>query len=330
MKGILKYITKNIMRAILVVIAVSILSFILVSSSPIDPIQAYVGEIGMANMTPERLAKLEAYFGTDTPPIERYFNWFKAFVQGDMGDSLIYRKPVVKVIGVRVVNSLALMITAWILSGVLGFFMGIIAGLHKGKWIDKLIKGYSLLLASTPTFWLALLLLMIFSVWLKVLPIGLSVPIGKAAADVTIFDSIRHLILPSITLSVIGVANIALQTREKMIGVMEDDYVLFSKARGQSIRTIVNHHGLRNIVLPAITLQFASISEIFGGSILVEQVFSYPGLGSTAISAGLRGDAPLLLGIAVISAAVVFTGNMISNILYGVIDPRIRRGGIYE
>lgn len=330
MNGVLKYVIKNITRAIIVLIAVSILSFVLVSVSPIDPIQAYVGEVGMANMTPERLDKLEAYFGTDTPPVERYFTWFTDFIRGDMGDSLIYRKPVAKVIGVRVVNSLALMTTAWILSGVLGFVMGITAGVFRGKWIDKLIKGYSLLLASAPTFWLALLLLMVFSVWLKVLPIGLSVPIGKAAADVTIFDSIKHLILPAITLSVIGVANIALQTREKMIDVMEEDYVLFSKSRGESTRAIVKHHGLRNIMLPAITLQFASISEIFGGSILVEQVFSYPGLGSTAISAGLRGDAPLLLGIAVISAAVVFTGNMIANILYGVIDPRIRRGGIYE
>ncbi len=330
MNSVLQYIMKNIMRAIFVLISVSILSFILVSFSPVDPIRAYVGEVGMANMSPERMAQFEAYFGMDTPPVERYLNWFSDFVQGDMGESLIFRQPVAKVIELRFINSLALMIAAWVFSGVLGLIMGIVAGLNRDKWIDKLIKGYSFLLASVPTFWLALLLLMVFSVWLKILPIGLSVPIGKDAADVTIFDSIDHLILPAITLSVIGVANIALQTREKMIEVMEEDYILFSKSRGENTLAIVRHHGLRNIMLPAITLQFASISEIFGGSILVEQVFSYPGLGRTVVSAGLRGDAPLLLGIAVISASVVFVGNMIANILYGVIDPRIRRGGIYE
>jgi peptide/nickel transport system permease protein len=138
------------------------------------------------------------------------------------------------------------------------------------------------------------------------------------------------LILPALTLSVIGIANITLHTREKMIDIMGEDYILFAKARGKSRLAIIRHHGLRNIMLPAITLQFASISEIFGGSVLVEQVFSYPGLGKAAVAAGLGGDAPLLLGIAVISAALVFSGNFIANLLYGIIDPRIRRGSVYE
>jgi peptide/nickel transport system permease protein len=212
----------------------------------------------------------------------------------------------------------------------LGFILGIVAGLYRGRWIDKAIKGYSLLIASVPTFWLALVLVMIFSVWLQILPIGLSVPIGVNAAEVSIFDSIKHLILPALTLSVIGIANITLHTREKMIDIMGEDYILFAKARGKSRISIIRNHALRNIMLPAITLQFASISEIFGGSVLVEQVFSYPGLGKAAVSAGLGGDAPLLLGIAVISAALVFGGNLIANLLYGIIDPRIRRGNAYE
>lgn len=320
------YLTKNIIRMILVLFGVSILCFVLISTSPVDPVRAYVGEVGMANMNPETLAKLESYFGTDTPMVERYASWLGDFIRGDMGMSPIYRQPVASVIGVRFVNSLALMVAAWIFSGVLGFFLGIIAGLNRGKWPDKLIKGYSYLLASTPAFWLALILLMVFAVWLKWFPIGLSVPIGVDAAEVTIFDTLRHLVLPAITLSVVGVANIAMHTREKMIDVMEEDYVLYARSLGQGTLAIVRHHGLRNILLPAITLQFASVGEIFGGSVLVEQVFSYPGLGQAAVAAGLGGDAPLLLGIAVISAAVIFCGNLIANILYGVIDPRIRRG----
>lgn len=324
--GISKYIGRNIIKIILLLLAVSILSFLLVSLSPVDPIRAYIGEVGMANISAENLDKLEAYFGVDTPAVQRYLSWAGDFVRGDMGMSLIYRQPVAAVIGIKFINSLVLMVTAWVLSGLIGFALGIVAGLNRGRWLDKLIKGYAMVLASTPTFWLALVLLMVFSVWLGIFPIGLSVPIGVAAAEVTVWDSLRHLILPALTLSIIGVANIALHTREKMIDVMAEDYVLFAKARGESRFAIIRHHGLRNILLPAMTLQFASISEIFGGSVLVEQVFSYPGLGQAAVSAGLNGDAPLLLGIAAISAALVFGGNLTANILYGVIDPRIRRG----
>ena len=168
---------------------------------------------------------------------------------------------------------------------------------------------------------------MIFGVWLKVLPIGLSVPIGLEASGVTFLDRLRHAILPALTLSITGISNIALHTREKMIDVMESDYVLFARARGESTWQIVQRHALRNVLLPAITLQFASISEIFGGSVLVEQVFSYAGMGQAAVTAGLGSDMPLLMAITIVSAMFVFGGNLIANILYGVVDPRIRRGG---
>ena len=320
------YLVKILVKLLLVLLAVSIICFVLISVSPIDPIRMYVGEVGMRNIQPETLAKLESYFGLNIPLPIRYFNWLSDFVRGDMGTSLIYRQPVIDVIGVRFVNSFALMFAAWLFSGILGFFLGVIAGIRRGKLTDKLVKGYSLLLASTPTFWLALVMLMVFAVWLKWFPIGLSVPIGVDASKVTIFDTLHHLFLPALTLSIIGVANIALHTREKMIDVMAEDYVLYAKARGKSTFSILRHHGIRNVILPAITLQFASIGEIFGGSVLVEQVFSYPGLGQAAVNAGLSGDSPLLLGIAVISAALVFSGNFIANALYGIIDPRIRRG----
>ena len=183
------------------------------------------------------------------------------------------------------------------------------------------------MIASTPGFWLALLLLIIFGVWLKILPIGLSVPIGVEAGGVTFLDRIRHAILPALTLSITGISNIALHTREKMIDIMESDYVLFARARWESLFQIVKRHVLRNVLLPAITLQFASISEIIGGSVLVEQVFSYPGLGQAAVAAGTGSDVPLLMGITMITAVIVFMGNLIENLLYGAVDPRIRKGG---
>lgn len=321
-----KWIGKNFIRMILLLFAVSIVTFALVSISPIDPLQANVGQAALGSMSAEQIEKLETYWGVNEPPVQRYINWAKDFIKGDMGVSLLYRQSVLEVIGVKLSNSLLLMLIAWLISGLLGFLLGILAGVFRGTWVDKLIKGYSLLIASTPVFWLALLLLLIFSVWLKVLPIGLSVPIGMETAGVTILDRLRHAILPAVTLSITGISNITLHTREKMIDVMESDYMLFAKARGESTKTMVLRHGLRNILLPAMTLQFASISEIIGGSVLVEQVFSYPGLGQAAVAAGTGSDVPLLMGITMVTAAIVFVGNFIANVLYGIVDPRMRKG----
>lgn len=318
---------KNLIRMVLLLFAVSVVTFALVSASPIDPLQANVGQAALGAMSEEQKEKLRSYWGVDTPPVERYLNWMTDALRGDLGTSLLYRQPVTRVIAVKLSNSLFLMGIAWILSGVLGFLLGIIAGVFKGRLADRAIRGYSLLIASTPAFWLALLLLMVFAVWLKVLPIGLSVPIGVEASGVTFLDRVRHAILPAATLSITGVSNIALHTREKMIDIMASDYVLFARARGESTWKIVLRHGLRNVLLPAITLQFASISEIIGGSVLVEQVFSYPGLGQAAVAAGTGSDVPLLMGITLITAAIVFLGNFAANLLYGAVDPRIRKGG---
>lgn len=318
---------KNLVRMVLLLIAVSIVTFALVAASPIDPLQANVGQAALGSMSEEQQEKLRSYWGVDTPPLERYLNWAKDAIRGDLGTSLLYRQPVTTVIAVKLANSLFLLILAWVISGLLGFVLGVIAGVFRGRLPDKIIKGYSLVIASTPAFWLALLLLLIFAVWLKVLPIGLSVPIGVEASGVTFADRLRHAILPALTLSITGISNITLHTREKMIDVMESDYVLFAQARGESLGSIVWRHGLRNVLLPAMTLQFASISEIIGGSVLVEQVFSYPGLGQAAVTAGTGSDVPLLMGITLITAAIVFLGNFIANLLYGIIDPRIRKGG---
>lgn len=327
MRKVAGYIGKNFIRMVILLVAVSIVTFVLVSASPIDPLQANVGQAALGTMSQEQKEKLEAYWGVNTPPVQRYANWAKGVLQGDMGESLLYRQPVMQVIGVKLANSLFLMVIAWILSGLFGLFLGVIAGAFRGSILDKGVKGYCLLIASTPVFWLALLLLLIFGVWLKVLPIGLSVPIGVEASGVTFLDRVSHAILPAVTLSITGVANIALHTREKMIDVMESEYVLFAKARGEKTGSIIRRHGLRNILLPAMTLQFASISEIIGGSVLVEQVFSYPGLGQAAVAAGTGSDVPLLMGITLITAAIVFLGNFVANSLYGLIDPRMRRGG---
>lgn len=320
----IKYTASQIARFGLLMVAVAVVTFALVSLSPVDPLQANVGQAALLGMSEEKRAALAAYWGAGTPMHERFIAWFAGLLQGDMGTSLRYNMPVTEVIASRALNSLALMGVAWVVSGVLGFALGVVAALNEGRLIDRLVKGYCFVLAASPTFWVGLLLLMVFAVWLGWFPIGFSVPIGLSAADVTFADALHHMALPALTLSLVGVANVALHTRAKAIDVMASDYIRFARARGLSRRRAMVRHGLRNLVLPAVTLQFAQVAEIFGGSVLVEEVFSYPGLGQAAVTAGLGGDVALLAGIALVSAAIVFAGNLAANLIYGLVDPRMR------
>lgn len=319
---IVRLFIENILKMVLLLFAVSIIAFILVNFSPVDPVQQYV--IGVGGVSPEQRLQLEEYWGVNDPPVERYMNWLSALMHGDFGTSLLYRRPVIDIIGERFVNSFALMLCAWLFSGIIGFILGCVMGMKKDGIVDRMIKKICYILSSVPTFWLGLIFLLVFAVELKWFPLGFSTPIGMLDEDVTIWQRLHHLFLPALTLSLMSFANIALHTRQKLIDVLESEYVLFARARGESEFSILRRHGLRNIILPAITLQFASFAELFGGSVIAENVFSYPGLGSAVAAAGLNSDVPLLLGITLFSTLFVAVGNMIANTLYGVIDPQIR------
>lgn len=320
-----KYLSFTIIRMITLLIAVSVISFILVMSSPIDPLTAYIGT--ESTISEEAKEEIAEHWGLNDSPIERFGIWVKNTLKGDLGVSIAYKMPVIKVIGDRFQYSLALMIVAWILSGVIGFIFGILCGLYKGSIFDKIIKVFCIGLQSAPTFWIGLLILSIFAVYLGWFPIGLATPMGKVASEVTIGDRIYHLILPAITLSILGIGKITLYTRQKLIEILQSDFILMAKARGENTFQLVKRHILRNIALPAITEQFSSFSELFGGMALAETVFSYPGLGSATTAAGIKGDVQLLLGIAIFSAIFVFVGNLTANILYSILDPRLKEGG---
>ena len=307
-------------------LAVSVISFALVSASPVDPVQQYLLSLGTA-VSPEQRAEIEAYWGVNEPPVQRCLSWLAGLLRGNLGESAIYRRPVADIIGERFVNSLALMLCAWILSAIIGFGLGWLMGMHRDRLPDRVLKKLCYLLSSVPSFWLGLVLLLVFAVGLRWFPVGFSSPIGILSEDVTVGERLHHLILPAFTLSLMSFVNIALHTRQKLIDVLNSDYVLFAKARGEGKWTILRRHGLRNIMLPALTLQFASFSELFGGSVIAENVFSYPGLGSAVSEAGLSSDVPLLLGITLFSALFVCAGNMIANLLYGVMDPQMREVG---
>lgn len=315
----------HMIRVISLLFAVSVISFALVSASPVDPVQQYI--MGIGPVSEEQRIEIEAYWGVDRSPAERYFHWLSALLHGDFGTSLLYRRPVIEIISERFQNSLALMMCAWLFSGIIGFSLGCLMGMNRDRWQDKIIRKLCYLLSSVPTFWLGLVFLMVFAVMLGWFPVGFSTPIGMRSSEVTVWQRLHHLVLPAFTLSLLSFSNIALHTRQKMIDVMNSECVLFARARGESRWTLFWRHGFRNTVLPAVTLQFASFAELFGGSVLAENVFSYPGLGSAVSAAGLHSDVPLLLGITLFSTLFVCVGNLIANLLYGVIDPQMREVG---
>ena len=233
----LKYLGSTLIRMLLLLLGVSIVSFFLIISSPIDPVDAYVGS--ESNISQEQKDVIAEYWGLNEPPVQRYVTWLKNLLHGDMGDSMAYKKPVAQVLKERFVTSAVLMLTAWTISGILGFILGILAGVYSGSFMDRIIKTFCFILSSTPAFWIGLLLLVVFAVNLGWFPVGFAVPVGKAAADVTLGDRIYHLILPAFTLSITGVSSIALHTRQKIIDVLKSEYVLFAQARGESTWQII-------------------------------------------------------------------------------------------
>lgn len=310
-------------KLLLLLAAVSAISYGLMELSPIDPVQSYVGAELMRVGEAQREA-IAAYWGLDQPPLARFGHWLASVLHGDLGMSMIYRMPVADVLAGKFMASMWLMGAAWLLSGVIGFGAGVFAAMKQGSWLDRAIQWYCYTLASTPSFWLALLLLLTFSVWLGWFPVGLGAPAGVLREHVSVWDRLHHMALPALTLSLVGISAIALHTRQKLIEVLDSDYVLYARAQGEHGWLLVWRHGLRNIALPAVSLQFASFSELFGGAVLAEQVFAYPGLGQATVEAGLRGDVPLLLGIVLFSALFVFAGNLIADLLYRLVDPRTR------
>lgn len=315
-----------LLRLAALLLATSVVTFALVGASPVDPVKANVGQASYAHMSAEQRAELEQYWGSTTPIWQRYAHWAAGVLRGDLGESLRFDAPVTQVVGERFANSAALMLAAWLLAGAGGLALGVAMGARRGSAFDCVARGACLLLSSTPAFWLGLVALMVFSVWLGWFPLGFSVPVGVDAAQVGWADKLRHLVLPAFVLAVANMPDVALHTREKTVDVLSSDYVRFARSRGEGGWALLRRHGLRNLVLPALTIEMASASEVFGGSVLVEQVFSYPGLGQAAVTAGLGGDAPLLVVIALVSALVVFVGNACADVLYGVVDPRVHEG----
>jgi peptide/nickel transport system permease protein len=314
----------RLLRLALVMVCVAAVSFGLMMLSPIDPIDAYLGP-QMAQVSPEQRDLIAERWGFNEPPVVQFGHWLGQLIQGDLGVSHVYNQPVSEVIGQRFKHSIVLLGSAWLLTTLVGFALGVVAGAREGSLLDSIISTYAYLTASTPAFWLAMLLLLLFSVYLGWTPVCCAGPTGTLSQDVGLATRLHHLILPVATLALVGIATITLHTRTRMIALMNSNIATHAFAQGASRWDIAWRHGIRHASLPALTLSLASLGELFGGSVLVEQVFAYPGLGEATVAAGLRSDVPLLLGIALFTALFVSVGNLLADTLYALIDPRMQK-----
>lgn len=313
------------LRLALLLAFVAAVAFTLMKLSPVDPIDAYLGP-AIAQAGPEQRDRIASAWGLDQPAPVQFARWATHLLSGDLGWSTAYAAPVSHVLIERGLPSLLLTVPAWLLSGVIGFALGLLAGSREGSILDRALRLGAYVAASSPSFWVAILLLSLFSVALRWTPLCCAGPIGVVPGEVTALQRLHHLALPLLVLSLIGVSQVALHTRAKVAEIMRSDFVLLARAQGASLQDILLRHVARNAALPAIAILFASIGEILGGAILAETVFSYPGLGGATLEAALKGDVPLLLAITLLATLIVSTGNRLGDLASRLLDPRTRLG----
>lgn len=320
----MKSVVGHFLRLIVLLVLVAAGTFMLLSFSPVDPIRAYIGN-DLLHVPPEQYARIAARWGLDQPLWERFGHWFIRVLQGDLGYSMLFNAPVASVIKEHFATSFALLGGAWLLSGILGTAMGFVAGRYLNRWPDKAICRLSYLLSSLPTFWIGMLLLALFAVRWPVFPVCCAWEPGNSGDMATLAERLRHLVLPVCALSLLGLGQITLHTRESIASVMKSDFVRFARSQGDKGWSLLRHQVLRHAITPALCLQFASLGELLGGALLAEKVFAYPGLGQATIDAGLRGDLPLLMGIVLFSTILVFIGNSLSTWLVHVLNRALER-----
>lgn len=297
--------------------------FALVSMAPVDPVQAYVGA-RVALVGPEQREAIAAAWGLNDPAPERFLHWLSHLARGDLGDSVTYNAPVAALILARAGASLALVGAAFVLSFVIGFGLGLLAAAMRGGWPDRIIRGAAVVLAASPGFWVAILLVMVFAVGLGWLPACCAAPPGLTLEEVTLSDRLRHLILPAAAVAMVGVPPLILHTRARAVGFLESAAARHLAAHGAGAMVLSVGHGARHAAGPALTVHLAGAGELIGGSVLAEVVFGWPGLGQATVRAATGGDAPLLLGIALATLLIVFAGNTLADIAARIADPRLR------
>lgn len=331
----LTFLVRRLFLVIPTFVGVTLLAFALIHLIPGDPIDLIAGE---RVVSAERRIQLEAKFGLDKPLHQQYLIYMGHMLQGDLGDSIIARRPVVHEFFERFPATIELSTIAIFLAIIVGLPAGILAGVKRKSAFDHSVMAISLTGYSMPIFWWALLLILLFSVNLGWTPVSGRIDVKYFFDDVTGFmliDSLlsgqegafksaaRHLILPSIVLATIPLAVIARMTRSSMVEVLSDDYIRTARAKGLSRLRIIDVHALRNALIPVVTVIGLQVSVALGGAILTETIFAWPGIGKWIVDSIARRDYPVIQGGILMIAATVIMVNLLVDLLYGVINPRI-------
>jgi len=319
----LPYLARKVLQLVVLLFAVVAFNFLLFRVLPGDPIRLYARS---GRLTPDVVAQLRAVFGLDKPVWEQFLIYLKGLLHGDLGFSYTYRRPVAQIMGERLVNTFVLLTAATILVTALGIVLGVWAASRRGSKVDSSTVISSLVMWSMPTFWTGMLLLFAFGVWFHVLPTsGISTPLATYSSPLgKVADVGRHLILPTITLVLVDIGQFVLITRSSLVDVLTEDFVTTAKAKGMSKRRIVWGHAVRNGMLPVVTATALYVGIVVGGAIQVETVFSWPGMGELTYEAVLRRDYPVLEACFLLFAVTVIVANFLSDLLYRVLDPRVK------
>ncbi|MGY3779671.1 ABC transporter permease [Isobaculum melis] len=311
-----KYLLKRLLIAIPVLIGVTICSFIIVNLAPGDPVDMYVNP----DATLDQIEMTRAALGLDQPMYVRYFKWLGELFQGNLGFSFATREPVMDLLADRMGATLLLMGVSLVVGYLIAIPLGILSAVKQNTWIDYLTTGGSFLGVSIPSFFLGLGLVYIFSLQLGWLPTGGMATLG---GDSSLVDQIKHMILPVIVLSASICGNMIRYVRSSMLEVLKEDYIRTAKAKGLKSMMVVIKHGLRNSLIPIITVIGMDIPKLIGGAVVTEQIFQWPGLGQLTISSISSRDYATLMAINLLSAIAVLGANMLADILYSAADSRI-------
>ena len=314
---------KRAAQAVGLLFAVAILNFTLIHLAPGDIVSTLVGEMGGAS--PETIAQLRKSFGLDLGFAEQLWVFLKRVAQGDLGTSIYYNQPVISLILERVPATGLLVLTALFVSLIVGTTLGVLSARYPRSWLAAAVNIVSLFGFAAPVFWSGLMLLLLFASLIPIMPAGGFYDIVNGGTGWRkALDIAHHLVLPATSLALIFLALYSRLSRASMLEVMGSDYVRTARAKGMHERTVLFKHALRNALIPVVTVAGLQFSAMLAGAVLVEAVYTWPGLGQLAFESILRRDNQLLLGILMLSAVLVTLGNLLTDLLYRLIDPRIQ------
>jgi peptide/nickel transport system permease protein len=313
------YIFRRLITVFIVIIIVSVMVFLAIRLLPGDPILVYLSQGDVASLSPAEIAKAKHEFGLDKPIYQQYGIWIWDLLHGNWGKSLFYREEVSKLIKERLPISLNISLIAFILNIPLSIGAGLICALKRGKAADNIITSFAIFGISVPIFWLGILMILFFGLKFHLLPLS-----GYTSPFEDLGMNFRQLILPIICLMIGGLAGACRQTRSSVLEVIRQDYIRTAWSKGLRERTIVLRHVLKNALIPVLTLKGMALGHILGGNVLIETVFNIPGIGRLAVDATFSQDYTVVQATVLITALMVVLSNLIVDISYGWLDPRIR------